>query len=75
MGVNVREKVTGSGVWWVFVTHQGRRTSRRVGTKKAAEKTAEQIQAKLTLGQEFLKERKHRRQRSKSITARSVKPI
>lgn len=51
MGVKVREKVAGSGVWWLFVNHKGRRTSRRVGSLKAAEKAAEKIEAKLVLGE------------------------
>jgi integrase len=43
MGVTVKEKVKGSGVWWVFVNHQGRRTSKRVGAKAAANKVAAKI--------------------------------
>ena len=50
MGVSVREKPNGSGVWWVFVRHQGKRTSKRVGQKRTAETVAEQIRAKLALG-------------------------
>lgn len=51
MGVKVRER---KGAWWVFVDWKGRRKARRVGVgkagKRAAEAAAEQIQAKLTLG-------------------------
>ena len=51
MAVKVREW---KGAWWVFVDHQGRRKAKRVGIgkpgKKAADAAAEQIQAKLTLG-------------------------
>ena len=36
MGVKVREKIKGSGVWWVFVNHNRQRISKRVGSKKAA---------------------------------------
>ncbi len=50
MGVRTREKVEGSGVWWVFISHQGRRTSRKVGDRKAAREAARKIQARLTLG-------------------------
>ena len=50
MGVTVREKIKDSGVWWVFVAHQGRRTSRKVGDRKAAREAARKIQARLTLG-------------------------
>jgi len=50
MGVRVREKIEGSGAWWVFISHQGRRTSRKVGDRKAAREAARKIQARLTLG-------------------------
>ena len=37
MGVRVRQKIKGKGnPWWVFVSHNGKRTSRKVGDKKAA---------------------------------------
>ena len=58
MGVRIREKPKASGVWWVFIHHAGRRTSRRVGDQEAAEEVARQIQARLTLGQDALPERK-----------------
>jgi integrase len=51
MGVVVRQKIPGKGKpWWVFVAHNGKRTSRRVGAKSAAELAAANIEAKLTLG-------------------------
>jgi len=28
MGVKVREKPKGSGVWWIFIEHQGRRKAK-----------------------------------------------
>jgi integrase len=58
MGVKVREKVEGSGVWWVFVNYKGKRTSRQVGTQKAALKVQEQIEARLKLGQDILPKEK-----------------
>lgn len=52
MGVVVRQKVKGKGnPWWVFVYHNGKRTSRKVGDKKAAEKVASEIRARLQLGE------------------------
>jgi integrase len=52
MGVRVRQKVRGRGKpWWVFVSHNGKRTSRKVGDKKAAEEVASTIRAKLKLGE------------------------
>ena len=44
MGVVIREKITKSGVYWVFINHLGRRSSKRVGTRRNAEKVAEQIE-------------------------------
>jgi hypothetical protein len=52
MGVRVRQKVKGKGnPWWVFITHNGKRISRKEGDKKAAEAVASPIEAKLALGE------------------------
>jgi integrase len=52
MGVKVRQKKKGKGEpWWVFVCHNGRRTSRKVGDKRSAESVASTIRAKLQLGE------------------------
>ena len=52
MGVKVRQKTKGKGnPWWVFIAHNGKRTSRKVGDKKAAEEVASTIRAKLQLGE------------------------
>jgi len=52
MGVKVRQKIKGKGKpWWVFVAHNKRRTSRKVGDKDAAEEVASEIRARLKLGQ------------------------
>lgn len=51
MGVIVRQKLKGKGnPWWVFISHHGRRKSRLVGDKVAAETAASQIRAQLQLG-------------------------
>ena len=54
MGVQVREKPKGSGVWWVFVNHHGQRKAKRVGVgpkgKKLAEDVAVKLRAKLLDG-------------------------
>ena len=51
MGVKVREKPKGSGIWWVFVDHQGKRKAKKIGTdKKLADDVARKIGARLTLG-------------------------
>src|SRR6266516_2833928 len=54
MGVKVREKPKGSGVYWIFINQNKKRTSRRVGSKDAAEKVRKTIEAKLTLGEAAL---------------------
>ncbi len=52
MGVTVRQKAKGKGQpWWVFINHNGKRTSRQVGSKSAAEEVASKIEAKLKLGE------------------------
>ncbi len=58
VGVKIREKIEGSGVWWVFVNHNRQRISKRVGSKKAALKVAETIQARLKLGLRLFSEGK-----------------
>jgi integrase len=50
MGVKIREKIPGSGAWWVFVNHKGERGSMQIGSEKAARRTAEKIQAEIGLG-------------------------
>ena len=52
MGVRVREKPPGSGIFWVFINHNGRRKSKKIGMdEKLANKVAEKIKAKLVLGE------------------------
>lgn len=50
MGVKVREKVRGSGVYWVFINHRGQRKSKLIGDEETANEVAEKIKAKITLG-------------------------
>ena len=51
MGVKVREKVKGSGEWWIFIDHNGRRKSKKIGKdKRLAREVAKKIDAKLTMG-------------------------
>jgi hypothetical protein len=52
MGVTVRQKTKRKGKpWWVCVAYNGRRTSKLVGDKEAAEEVASNIRAKLQLGE------------------------
>jgi len=51
MAVLVREKRKGSGEWWVFINHQGRRKAKKVGTDKAlAHDVAKKIEQRITVG-------------------------
>jgi len=53
MGVTVREKLKGSGEWWIFINHKGKRKAKKIGKdKKMALEAARKIEAKLAL-QEF----------------------
>ena len=59
MGVKVREKKKDSGVWWIFIDHQGRRRAKKIGRdKKVAENIAKKVEAKLALGDMGLVENK-----------------
>jgi integrase len=54
MGVKVREKPTGSGEWWIFIQHHGKRKAKKIGKghkgKRLAEDVAAKIEARLVLG-------------------------
>jgi integrase len=50
MAVIVREKKKGSGEWWVFINHKGKRRSKKVGTKKAANSVKREVEARLAKG-------------------------
>jgi integrase len=49
MSATVREKINGSGIWWVFIRHQGHRKSKKVGDKKTAAKIAKAINDNIVL--------------------------
>jgi len=51
MGVKVREKIKGSGEWWIFIDHNGKRKAKKIGNDETlARQAAKKIEAKLTLG-------------------------
>lgn len=59
MGVRVRQKIKGKGQpWRVFISHNGKRTSRKVGSKTSAEDVARKIEAKIQLGEFGFEKRK-----------------
>lgn len=47
MGVTVREKVAGSGEYWIFVYQSGQYTSRKIGDKKTAIDIADKLKRQL----------------------------
>ncbi len=47
MGVKIREKEKGSCVWWVFISQNGKRTSKRVGTKKVAKELQTELESRI----------------------------
>jgi len=52
MGVKIREEPKGSGVFYVFINHRGKRKAKRIGKNKdTARQVAEKIKAKLILGE------------------------
>jgi integrase len=58
MGVTFRERPKGSGIWWVFINHQGQRKAKKVGpNKELAKEVAEKINARLVLGEFDLDEK------------------
>jgi integrase len=50
MGVKVKERVKGSGEWWIYINHRGRRKAKKIGSEKTALEVARKIEARLTLG-------------------------
>ena len=58
MGVSIRQKKKGKGQpWWVFINHNGKRKSKMIGDKKAAETVASAIRGKLAKGEFNLDEK------------------
>ena len=41
MSVKIREKLKGSGVWWLFIDHRGKRTDKKIGRDKRLAKEVE----------------------------------
>src|SRR5262249_25636764 len=50
MGVAVREKQNGSGIYWLFIRHAGERVSQLVGDKETAEDAKTEILKEIRLG-------------------------
>lgn len=51
MGAKIREHPKGSGEWWVFIDHHGKRRAKKIGKdKRQALEIGKKIQAQLTLG-------------------------
>ena len=50
MAVIVREKVKGSGEWWIFINHKGKRRSKKIGDKRTANTVARKVRQRLAKG-------------------------
>lgn len=51
MGVSIRQKPPGSGIWWVFVRHKDKRLSKKIGKKhKLALDVKRQLEEKFVRG-------------------------
>jgi integrase len=50
MGVKVRERIEGSGVWWIFINHKGQRKAVKVGSESAAKKAAKKMEEGFAVG-------------------------
>lgn len=51
MSVNVRQKPKGSGDYWIFINHNGKRKAKKIGkNRRLAKEIAKKIEAKLVLG-------------------------
>jgi len=58
MAISVREKVRGSGVWWIFGRHKGKRFSKLVGSRVAANQAKKKLETALAVGDFVPPERK-----------------
>ena len=58
MGVKVREKVKDSGEWWLIIHRDGRKVTKRIGNKNAAEQAKKIVEGHLAAGRAPLPEKK-----------------
>ncbi|MFC1896488.1 tyrosine-type recombinase/integrase [Thermodesulfobacteriota bacterium] len=70
LGVRVREKLKGSGEYWLFIRHGGLRKSKKVGDKRLALELAKKIEAKLVLGEFNLDKEEMKRPTFKEYAAK-----
>jgi integrase len=50
MGVSVREKIKGSGEFWIFIRHEGDRAAQKVGDREAAQEIKGEILREIRTG-------------------------
>jgi len=56
MGVKVKERKPGE--WWLYIHYNGRRKAKKVGSEEAARKAAAKIEAKITLNEFEIEQKK-----------------
>jgi integrase len=49
MGIKVREKVAGSGEFWIFINYKGVRRSKKAGSEETAQEVKKRLDAKIVL--------------------------
>ena len=69
MGISVREKIKGSGEWWVFLRHGHVRRSKKIGKRKEAEKIADRLRHELNLGNFGILEKKKEQMLFKDVAS------
>jgi integrase len=70
MGVKIRERAKGSGVWWVFVNHKGNRVAKLAGSYETAVSAKEFLEKQIAFGQYAPAKREPRPQRELKPTIR-----
>jgi len=52
MGVIVKQKIRGKGKpWWIFIHHEGRTTTKKIGDRRSAELVATEVRKRLKVGE------------------------
>lgn len=50
LGVKVRERPKGSGIWWLFIDYKGHRKARKCGSKELADEAAKYMRSQIAFG-------------------------
>lgn len=50
MGIKVRERIKGCGIYWVFINYQGQRRAIKAGEREVADEVASEFNKKISPG-------------------------